>query len=263
MKTKFKYIYGPVPSWRLGSSLGIDPISKGRKICSFDCIYCQVGKAGLFTIKRKEFIQVKEIIDELITLPSLEIDYITFSGAGEPTLAENLGEMIKSVKLLRKESIAVITNGSLIAEEQVRKELALADFVIVKLDACSPESLREMNRPAKGIEFKSILEGLKEFRKSYPGKLALQIMFIQNNKGNIGKYIDLANYIKSDEVQINTPLRPCGVKPVAKEIILKIKDEFTAACKGMDIISVYDQRVSKNISSLSDVDTLKRRGKVK
>jgi len=172
MKPMFKYIYGPVPSWRLGSSLGIDPISKGRKVCSFDCIYCQIGKTGLFTNERKQFIEVKEIVAELVMLPVLKIDYITFSGAGEPTLAENLGEMIKAAKLIRKEPIAVITNGSLMGLDEVRKELALADFVIAKLDAYSPESLQEINRPAKGIEFGSILDGIKEFRKEYMGKLA-------------------------------------------------------------------------------------------
>ncbi|MDD5655136.1 MAG: radical SAM protein, partial [Candidatus Omnitrophica bacterium] len=141
MKRAFKYIYGPVPSWRLGSSLGIDPVSKGRKICSFDCVYCQIGKAGLFIKERKRFIDTGEIIAELAGLPPLKIDYLTFSGAGEPTLAENLGEMIKAVKAIRPEPIAVITNGSLMTQADVRQELALADFVIAKLDAYSPESL--------------------------------------------------------------------------------------------------------------------------
>jgi len=263
MKTAFKYIYGPVPSWRLGSSLGIDPISKGRKICSFDCIYCQIGKTGLFTDERKKFIEAKEIIEELAGLPALKIDYITFSGAGEPTLAENLGEMIKAVKSIRKEPIAVITNGSLMESSEVRTELALADFVIVKLDACSQESLQEINRPVKGVRFDSILDGVKEFREDYQGKLALQIMFIENNKQDINKYIYLANYIKPDEVQVNTPLRPCHVRPLSRGEILKIKDYFISTCKGINVVSVYDERASKDIASISDEETLKRRGKIK
>ncbi len=263
MKTAFKYIYGPVPSWRLGSSLGIDPISKGRKICSFDCIYCQIGKTGLFTHERKKFIEIKEIVEELSILPPLKIDYITFSGAGEPTLAENLGEMIKAVKLIRKEPIAVITNGSLMELSQVRAELALADFVIVKLDACSQESLQEINRPVKVVRFDNILEGIKEFRGNYQGKLALQIMFIENNKQDINKYIYLTNYINPDEVQLNTPLRPCHVKPLAEGEILKIKSYFNSVCKGVNLISVYDERAPKDIASISDEETLKRRGKIK
>ena len=263
MKTAFKYIYGPVPSWRLGSSLGIDPISKGRKICSFDCIYCQIGKTGLFTDERKKFIEAKEIIEELAGLPALKIDYITFSGAGEPTLAENLGEMIKAVKSIRKEPIAVITNGSLMESSEVRTELALADFVIVKLDACSQESLQEINRPVKGVRFDSILDGVKEFREDYQGKLALQIMFIENNKQDINKYIYFTNYIKPDEVQLNTPLRPCQVKPLAREEILKIKGYFNSVCRGINLVSVYDERAPKNIASISDKETLRRRGKIK
>jgi wyosine [tRNA(Phe)-imidazoG37] synthetase (radical SAM superfamily) len=263
MKPAFKYIYGPVLSWRLGSSLGIDPISKGRKVCSFDCVYCQIGKTGLFTEERKKFIEIKEIIAELVMLPPLKIDYITFSGAGEPTLAENLGEMMRAVKLIRKEPIAVITNGSLMGLDEVRKELALADFVVVKLDACSPESLQEINRPAKGIEFDSILDGIKEFRKEYKGKLALQIMFIENNKQDINQYIYLVNYIKPDEVQVNTPLRPCNVKPLTKEEVLKIKGYFISVCKGINVVSAYDEKVFKDIASISDEETLRRRGKIK
>jgi len=263
MKPAFKYIYGPVPSWRLGSSLGIDPISKGMKVCSFDCVYCQIGKTGLFTNERKKFIEAKEIIEELARLPALKIDYITFSGAGEPTLAENLGEMIKAVKLIRKEPIAVITNGSLMKIDEVKKELVLADFVVAKLDACSPESLQEINRPVKGIEFGIILEGIKNFRKNYMGKLALQIMFVKNNKQNINEYAYLVNCISPDEIQINTPLRPCNVKPLAREEIMKIKDYFISACKGINVASVYDERMFKDVASISDEETLKRRGKIK
>ena len=260
---KFKYIYGPVPSWRLGSSLGVDPVSKGRKICNFDCVYCQIGKTDLFTKERIKNIETGEIVAELAKLPPLKIDYITFSGAGEPTLAVNLGEMIKAVKLIRKEPIAVITNSSLMLLDEVRKELALADFVIAKLDAYSSESLQEINRPARGIEFGSILDGIRKFREEYKGKLALQIMFIQNNKQEIDKYIYLANYIKPDEIQVNTPLRNCNIRPLMKEDIRKIKNDFICACKGINIVSVYDEKDPKVIKSISDEETLKRRGKIK
>jgi len=147
--------------------------------------------------------------------------------------------------------------------DEVRKDLISADFVVAKLDACSSELLQEINRPAKEVEFGAILEGIKEFKKGYQGKLALQIMFIENNKQDINKYIYLANYIKPDEIQVNTPLRPCNVKSLTREEILKIKDYFTSACKGFNVVSVYDERASKDVASISDEDTLKRRGKVK
>jgi wyosine [tRNA(Phe)-imidazoG37] synthetase (radical SAM superfamily) len=261
MKPAFKYIYGPVPSWRLGSSLGIDLLSQEEKICNFGCVYCQLGVTQKHTVERKIYVPVEKVIEELGALPDTPIDYITFSGRGEPTLAANLGEAIKAVKLIRKEPIAVLTNGSLMGEDEIRKELVLADFVVAKLDAYSQDSLQEINNPAKDIEFASILDGIKEFRRSYQGKLALQIMFIDRNKDNIQKFIYLINYIKPDEVQVNTPLRPCNIKPLTKEEVLKIKDYFISACKAINVVSVYDERVFEDIISLSDEDTLIRRGK--
>jgi len=259
----FKYIYGPVPSWRLGSSLGIDLLSQEEKVCNFDCIYCQLGPAKKHTLERKSYVPVEKVIEELQELPGTNIDYITFSGRGEPTLAANLGEAIKAVKLIRNEPVAVLTNSSLIGLDEVRKELALADLVVAKLDACSSESLREINNPARGIELGSILEGVKKFKKSYQGRLALQIMFMENNKQDINKYIYLANYIKPDEIQINTPLRPCNVKPLAKEEVSGIKDDFVSVCDAVNVVCVYDERELGDIFSISDEDTLKRRGKVK
>ncbi len=263
MKAKFKYIYGPVPSWRLGSSLGIDLLSQEEKICNFDCIYCQLGLIKEYTLERKIYISIKEVIEELEKLPGASIDYITFSGRGEPTLAANLGEAIRAVKLIRKERIAVLTNSSLMGIAGVRKELALADFVVAKLDACSPELLQAINKPAQGVEFGNIVEGIKVFRKNYKGRLALQMMFIDNNKNDADKLIYLANYIKPDEIQVNTPLRPCGIKALTKEEILKVKNSFIASCKGVNVVSAYDEKTIKDIISLSDEDTLKRRGKVK
>jgi len=263
MKSEFKYIYGPVPSWRLGSSLGIDLLSQEDKICNFDCVYCQLGPNKKHTVERKVYVPVEKIIKELGELPDTNIDYITFSGRGEPTFAANLGEGIKSVKLIRKEPIAVITNASLIGSDEVIKELILADFVIAKLDACSQELLQEINRPVCGIEFGGIVEGLKAFKEKYQGKLALQMMFISNNKNYLSKFIYLANYIKPDEIQINTPLRPCGIKPLVREEIVKIKDGLISACKGVNVVSAHDERTIKDIVSLSGADTLKRRGKVK
>jgi wyosine [tRNA(Phe)-imidazoG37] synthetase (radical SAM superfamily) len=263
MKDKFKYIYGPVPSWRLGSSLGIDLLSQKEKICNFDCIYCQLGKTKRLTVERKTYVSADEFIKEFKALPDIKIDYSTFSGRGEPTLAENLGDSIKKLRLIRREPIAVITNGSLIGIDEVRKELAPADFVIVKLDAYSQESLRELNRPSQGIEFNSILSGIKEFRKIYAGKLALQIMFIEENKEKVNEYVYLSNYIKPDEVQINTPLRHCNIKPLTKGEIVKIRDHFILAGKGFNIVSVYDDKAPKRVVSVSNEDTLKRRGKVK
>ena len=263
MNEKFKYIYGPVPSWRLGSSLGIDLLSQKDKICNFDCIYCQLGRTKEYISKRNIWVPVKELIEELRSLPKIKIDYVTFSGRGEPALAENLGEAIKEVKLIREEKIAVITNGSLVGNEEVRNELSLADLVMVKLDAYSQDSLSRINRPFGEIEFSKILNGIKELRKNYMGKLALQIMFTEENKDKIDEYIYLMNYIKPDEVQVNTPLRRCKVKPLPEREILEIKKRLSFASRNIFINSVYDKEPCRKIASVSDEDTLRRRGKIK
>ncbi len=256
-KKSYKYIYGPVPSWRLGSSLGIDPVSTGKKICSFDCPYCQVGKTEVLTDKRRVFIPVEEIIKELKLLPDLKIDYITFSGAGEPTLAANLGQMIKEVKRVRPEKIAVLTNSSLMRREDVQKDLLLADFVIAKLDAVSKDMFELMNKPAETIKIEAIIQSIKDFKSLYKGKLALQIMFVKQNKKHASEIANVAKEIHPDEIQINTPLRPCSVKPLSKQELHEIKKNFD----GLNVMSVYETEV-KEVEPVSDKDTMRRRGKI-
>ena len=256
-KKTFRYIYGPVPSWRLGNSLGIDLLSQKEKVCNFDCVYCQLGKIKGYTQKRKLYIPTREIIKELKMLPKIHIDYITFSGRGEPTLALNLGKTIKAVKKLRREPIAVLTNSTLTIRPDVRKELCKADLVVLKFDACSQKSLEKINRPAARLKFKKIFEGIRKFKNMYTGKLALQIMFVNENENDAVKIAEAAHQIHPDEIQINTPLRPSAVKPLSLLSINKIKKYF----KGLNAISVYNAR-HKKVKPISSKDTLRRRGKI-
>ncbi len=253
----YKYIYGPVPSWRLGSSLGIDPLSQEGKVCTFDCVYCQIGETRLLTDERKTFIQTSDIIGELNSLPPLKIDYITFSGTGEPTLAANLGQMIKEVKKIRREKIAVLTNSSLMHREDVQKDLACADLVVAKLDASSQNIFALVNQPMKTIKLDTIIHAIKDFKSCYLGKLALQIMFVEENKMYAKEIAQIAKEINPNEIQINTPLRPCKVKPLSRGELDKIKKYF----EGLNAISVYEAEL-KEVKPVSKKDTLKRRGKV-
>lgn len=232
-----KYIYGPVSSWRLGVSLGVDIISKREKVCSFDCIYCQVGETDILTNKRQVFVSTNEVIGEVGDLKEIKIDYITFSGRGEPTLASNLGEVIREIKKIRKDKIAVITDSSLIDREDVRKDLSLADLVMAKLDACREEIFNKINRPLKGITFDKIIKGMKIFKSGFKGRLTLQIMFIDENRSCAKELARIAREIGPDEIQLNTPLRPCGVKPLSREDLNVLRGYF----KGMNVISVYDK----------------------
>jgi len=255
---KLKYVYGPVASWRLGNSLGIDPVFKGRKVCNFDCVYCQIGRTGLLTNQRHLLVPCDEVIGEMKLLSEVpKIDYITFSGAGEPTLAANLGNMIKAVRTLRPEKIAVITNSSLINDEEVRKDLSLADFVLAKLDAPDQGIFERINRPVKSVRFDDIISGLRSFRAMCKGKLALQMMFMDANKGTASEMARIAREIDPHEVQINTPLRGGQVKPLSETDIARIEKHF----EGLNIVSVYKAERKKTVP-VSAPETLKRRGKI-
>jgi len=259
MKKNFRYIFGPVPSWRLGASLGADPLSTRGKTCNFDCIYCQIGKTVNLTTKRKIFAHKSGIFKELKSLPKkAKIDYITFSGMGEPTLAKNIGSLIKAIKKVRKEKIAVLTNSALLWDRKVQKDLLEADFVVAKLDAHNQKTFEAVNKPVKGLKLKKVIAGIKAFRKIYKGKFALQIMFMPENKKYAGQIAEIAKTINPDEVQINTPLRPSKINPVSRRELLKIAKYFNK----MNVITVYGAP-KKKVKPISDRDTLRRRGKIK
>ena len=253
----FRYIYGPVPSWRLGVSLGIDLLSSNKKICNFNCIYCQLGKTLGYTKDPKEYVKTSEVIAELEMIPRVNIDYITVSGRGEPCLAENLGKTLRAAKELKIAPVAVLTNASLIDQADISRDLSFADFVIAKLDAHSQESLERINQPEKAIRFERIIQGIKRFKNNFKGKFALQMMFVEQNQKGAQRLAGLAREINPDVVQINTPTRPCGVKALSKEGIARINRYFS----GMNFISVYDIQPRK-VVSFSKAETLKRRGKV-
>jgi len=261
-KSGYRYIYGPVSSWRLGRSLGVDPISAKEKICTFDCVYCQLGRTKMFSSERREFVRIKDVIHEIQTLPLPSIDYITFSGAGEPTLAKNLGSMIKAVKKIKKEKVAVITNASLMDRRDVQQDLSLADFVLAKLDADSEESFQTINRPMPGMSFRTVVAAVKGFRSFYKGRLALQIMFTSLNEKCAKQIALLARDIHPDEIEINTPLRPCGAESLSETILNGIEHEFRDICGGnISIVNVYSTE-KKKVVPISGPDTLRRRGKV-
>ncbi len=247
-----KYLYGPVSSFRLGVSVGIDILSQEEKICTYDCIYCQLGKTKDYTQERKVYVKENKVVEELKKIPRIHIDYITFSGSGEPTLAENIGNYIREVKKLNIAKIAVITNSSLI--KNTKKELIFADLVSLKLDAYSQESFEKINRPAPGIKLDDILEGIFEFKKLYKGILAIQIMFIQENIGFIDEIKRLVFEIKPDCIQINTPIRKSPTRPLPRDIIIAVKEKFFP----ISCVCVYDKR--PDTVCFNKKGTVKRRG---
>ncbi len=251
-----KYVYGPVPSWRLGASLGIDPISEKTKICTYDCVYCQLGRTDSFADGRTEFVRTEEIVKELRSLGAVKADFITFSGRGEPTLAENLGQMIRAAKNARKEKIAVITNSSLMYRDDVQEDLMGADIVVAKLDAHSKALFGEMNRPMETIDFDTVISGLKDFRKRFKGSLDLQIMFTSVNRGYALEIASVARQICPDKVYLNTPLRHCESTVVTEREMGRIEGHFG----GLEAVSVY-RAEKRTATPISSAETMLRRGK--
>jgi len=249
-----RVIYGPVPSWRLGRSLGVDPVSRAEKTCSFDCVYCQLGRTRIHTAERREFVPLARLVGELEELPALDLDYVTFSGMAEPTLASNLGEAIDEVKRRMQVPVAVLTNSSLMWKPEVRAALSQADKVVAKLDAPTEELLRAVNRPVEGITLERILGGIKAFRKGYRGRLAMQMMFFQANQDQAEALAQLAREIEPDEVEVNTPLRPCAVKPLPPHVLAEIMTAF----RGLNAVSVYEAE-RPAVRPLDMEETLHRR----
>jgi wyosine [tRNA(Phe)-imidazoG37] synthetase (radical SAM superfamily) len=251
-------IYGPVPSWRLGRSLGIDLLSTKEKTCSFDCVYCQLGMTVHPEVERKEFVSLDRLTMELETVKGVAADYATFSGMGEPSLASNLGEAIRLVKSVLKLPVAVLTNSSLIPREDVRHELALADVVVAKVDAPTEKLFRKINRPIAIQTLAGILKALQLFREEFHGKLALQMMFIETNKNYAVDMVETAEQLLPDEIQINTPLRPCSVTPLSPEEVATIEREFS---NFQTVFTVYDA-LKPEVIPFDLAETLRRRPKL-
>ena len=248
-------VYGPVPSWRLGRSLGIDLLPTGGKTCSFNCIYCQLGKTINTTTERKEFVSLAQLAEELEEIKGTSADYATFSGMGEPTLASNLGQAIEVAKSILHLPVAVLTNSSLMSREDVRSDLAKADVVVAKVDAHDQELFTQVNRPVAGILLGDILEGIKLFRKRFKGKLCLQTMFIEANKDFAREIAQIANSLSPNEVQLDTPLRPCAVKPLTPSQMTSIQRCFDSL---ENVVMVY-QASRPEVTPLSLPETLRRR----
>ena len=224
-----KYVFGPVPSRRLGQSLGIDPIP--LKSCNWNCVYCQLGRTIPMTNERKEYIPSEEILTQvqaaLASSRPDEIDWITFVGSGEPTLHSGLGGLIRRVKSLTDKPVAIITNGALFYRREVRQELLAADAVLPSLDAGNPQLYRKVNRPWPDLTFERQIEGLSAFRREYAGKLWVEVMLIQglnDTEEALREIADVLAVIEPDIVHLGLPTRPpaeAWVQPSDEEGLLR------------------------------------------
>ena len=203
-----KHIYGPINSRRLGKSLGIDLIVP--KTCPLDCIYCEARATTALTMERKEYVNINEVLQELdeFLQSSPKVDFLTFSGAGEPTLNSRLGEVLAYLKhRYPAYRVCLLTNGLLLDDPVLQKELSLLDLIIPSLDASNEEEYQRINRPIAGETIEKLIARLVDFRKNVPIKMALEIFIapqINDSAASIRRFAELLRQIAPDEIQLNT-----------------------------------------------------------
>jgi wyosine [tRNA(Phe)-imidazoG37] synthetase (radical SAM superfamily) len=263
MNEPFKHVFGPVPSRRLGRSLGVDLVP--LKVCSYDCIYCQLGRTTKKTVERKEWVPTNTVLDELKRKLATRPDYITFSGSGEPTLHSGLGEIIEHIQAMTKTPVAVLTNGSLLWQPEVRAELALADVVMPSLDAGDDLLFQAVNRPHPEITFEKLLAGLEQFRREFSGQYWLEVLLLAGHTGlpaHVQKIAELVRRIQPDRVQLNTAVRPPAEEfavPVPQARLIELARLFRPKA---EVIAEYRRRgksVSADAGQQAILELLRRR----
>lgn len=229
----YPYVFGPVPSRRLGRSLGIDLVP--YKTCSYDCIYCQLGCTTNKTIVRKEWHSLDAIVEQLQQrLKELQAppDYITLSGSGEPTLFSRIDELIDRVKTITSIPIAILTNGSLFWDKEVRKQVIKADLLVPSLDAGNETLFRHINRPHESISFNQMLKGLIQLRMDFSKPYWLEVFLLAGHSvihSEIEQIVRCVEMIQPDRIQLNTVIRPPAEEfayTVPREEMQKIADAF-------------------------------------
>lgn len=263
---KHKYLFGPVPSRRLGVSLGVDLIP--LKTCSLDCVYCECGKTTRLTTERKEYIPVDRVIAELEEYLASDppLDYITFAGSGEPTLSSSLGTIINYLKQnFSKYRICLLTNGTLFTDRAVRAEAAAADLIIPSLDAATEDIFNRLNRPAPGLDCAAIIKGLEQLRREYKGKIILEIFIVpglNDTEPELAEIKKAIERIKPDGVQIGTLDRP-GTEEWVEAAEKNSLVEIASYLEGADLIGDFQQRSKiasfRESHSRKILQTLRRR----
>jgi len=265
---KYKHLFGPVPSRRLGISLGVDLVP--HKVCSLNCVYCEVGRTTNLTIERREYIPLNDILAELKSYleNKPELNYITFSGAGEPLLHNGIGKVITFIKENYPQyKLALLTNSTLLYDKNVRQEILGIDLLLPSLDAVSEKVFKKLNRPNPKLDNDKIIEGLIKFSKDFSGKIWLEIFIVPGLNDTSEELELLKNVIKDiapDQVQLNTLDRPGTegwIEPVTKnrmeeiaELLKPLPVEIIAKFQSRNKIRSYQKDVEQQI-----IETIKRR----
>lgn len=263
-----KFIFGPVPSRRLGISLGIDLVP--HKYCTHDCVYCECGKTTNKISKRSEFYPLNSIIAEINSVLSNKpkLNYITFSGSGEPTLSKHLGVVVQYLKKYYPEyKVALITNSALLHRKGLIGEIQEVDLIIPSLDAVSEEVFKKINRSHKSISSRMIINGLFKLKKYFKNKIWLEIFIVpelNNTPAELKKIKQAIDKIRPNKIQINSLDRPSTekwVKSLSNNDIAEIKEIL--ACDNLEFIAYQNFNNQDNIGPVQNeqviIDTIARR----
>jgi len=258
-------IFGPVPSRRLGFSLGVDTIP--FKTCSLNCIYCQLGRTINKTIQRKEYIAADDILREIeeVLREGKRIDYITFSGSGEPTLNSEIRRMISRIKELTSIPLAILTNGTLLYQSRIREDLMEADLVIPSLDAVTQEIFEVVNRPHPSLKIEKVITGIDSFSQEFNGKVWLEIMVVKGINDSLEEIEKTARVIKQmnlEKIQLNTVVRPPAeefARPLTREDLKNIKTILGKQCEIIAEFKRVTQKAYKRDVEKRILSMVKRR----
>ena len=254
----YKHLFGPVPSRRLGISLGVDLVP--HKVCSLNCIYCECGATTRLTLERDEYVPEEEVMDELKNYfeNNPDPDFITFSGAGEPTLHSGIGRILGLIKVLKpKVRVALITNGTLFSDPLVRQELLDVDVVLPSLDAATDEAFRKINRPRKEFTIEQYVQGLIDFKSESRGEFWLEVLILpgyNDDADNIQALKKAIHAIGPDRIQLNTLDRPGiieGLRPASREELEAIARQW--GVKDVEIVVPVKQR-EESVAFRTDVE---------
>jgi wyosine [tRNA(Phe)-imidazoG37] synthetase (radical SAM superfamily) len=218
MSQRNQYLFGPVPSRRLGRSLGVDLIPV--KTCTMDCVYCQLGETTCEVSRRKDYVPIQAVLAELAAWKTADgaADHITLAGSGEPTLHLRFGEVLRWVKDQTAIPSVLLTNGTLLHQSDVRDAAALADKVKVTLSAWDEASFRQIHRPARGITFDRLIKGERALRQIYSGELSVEVFIvdgINSREEQCRKIAEVVRSIEPDRIDINTVVRPPAMQGVS------------------------------------------------
>jgi wyosine [tRNA(Phe)-imidazoG37] synthetase (radical SAM superfamily) len=259
-----KYIFGPVPSRRLGLSLGVDIVP--FKTCTQNCVYCQLGRNALTTRERKAYVPIGDVLAEIkdaIRL-GLKADHITISGSGEPTLNSDLGRLIDGIRALTSIPVAIITNGTMLGDAAVRADCAKADVVLPSLDAGDEATFQVINKPHESISLQNLVDGISSFRSEYKGRIWLEVFIVEGDNTSddqIRRMRQLIDCINPDRVHLNTAVRPTAERGVMAATPARLAEIARALGSKAEVIADFDTGSAGNATaSTQDIlAMLKRR----